>query len=194
MSLPVPGMDFTAFDTLPAASLDDMVENIEALADGSGLNAGGSSSGIANSKLKTGAGEPGGAWDSWTPTYTNLTIGSGTVVAKYKQIGKIVHFRWIFTYGAGSAVGTSPLFTLPVTAASGYIVGPEGADIGVAKLLDAGVINVKGTTTLSSTTTVGPQVIQANGTYASAAGIAPTIPFTWATGDAMYCVGTYEAA
>lgn len=37
--LPNPGMDFTAFDTLPAASLDDLVENIESLADGSGISA-----------------------------------------------------------------------------------------------------------------------------------------------------------
>lgn len=39
MALPNPGMDFTPFDTLPAASLDDMVENIESLADGSGFDA-----------------------------------------------------------------------------------------------------------------------------------------------------------
>lgn len=38
MSLPNPSMDFTPFDVLPAASLDDMVENIEALAAGTGLN------------------------------------------------------------------------------------------------------------------------------------------------------------
>jgi hypothetical protein len=38
MSLPNPGMDFTPFDTLSAAELDDMVENIEALAAGTGLN------------------------------------------------------------------------------------------------------------------------------------------------------------
>lgn len=35
--LPNPGMDFTPFDTLPAADLDKIVENIEALADGSAL-------------------------------------------------------------------------------------------------------------------------------------------------------------
>jgi hypothetical protein len=37
MSLPNPGMDFSAFTTLPAASLDDLVENVEALADGTAL-------------------------------------------------------------------------------------------------------------------------------------------------------------
>lgn len=40
MPLPNTGMNFTPFDTLPAASLDDLVENIEALAAGTGLNAG----------------------------------------------------------------------------------------------------------------------------------------------------------
>ena len=39
MPLPNPGMDFTAFDTLPAAELDKLVENIEALADGSAFDA-----------------------------------------------------------------------------------------------------------------------------------------------------------
>lgn len=39
MPLPNTGMDFTAFDALTATQMDDLVENIEALADGSGLNA-----------------------------------------------------------------------------------------------------------------------------------------------------------
>lgn len=39
MSLPYPGMDFTPFDILTASELDQMVENIESLADGTGLDA-----------------------------------------------------------------------------------------------------------------------------------------------------------
>lgn len=38
MSLPNPSMNFTPFDPLPASDLNDLVENIEALADGTGLN------------------------------------------------------------------------------------------------------------------------------------------------------------
>lgn len=38
MPLPNPGQSFTAFDPLTAAELNDTVENIEALADGSGLD------------------------------------------------------------------------------------------------------------------------------------------------------------
>lgn len=47
MALPNPGMDFTALDPLTAAEMDDIVENIEALADGSGLDDGA----VTNPKL-----------------------------------------------------------------------------------------------------------------------------------------------
>lgn len=51
MSLPNPGMSFTPFDPLTAAEQNDLVENIEALADGSGLD----DSAIATAKIADGA-------------------------------------------------------------------------------------------------------------------------------------------
>lgn len=39
MSLPNPGMSFTPFDPLTASEMNDLVENIESLADGSGQDA-----------------------------------------------------------------------------------------------------------------------------------------------------------
>ena len=47
-------------------------------------------------------GNTGGAWQTWTPTYNNLTVGNGTVTCGYKQIGKTVTFRWIFQLGSTS--------------------------------------------------------------------------------------------
>ena len=46
-------MDFVAFDTLTAAQLDDIVENVEALAAGTGLNDGV----VTPDKIATGAGK-----------------------------------------------------------------------------------------------------------------------------------------
>ena len=40
MALPNPGMSFVPFDPLPAASINQIVANIEALAAGTGLNDG----------------------------------------------------------------------------------------------------------------------------------------------------------
>lgn len=51
MSLPNPSMSFTPFDVLPAEDLNDIVENIESLADGSGLDDGA----VSASKLQAGA-------------------------------------------------------------------------------------------------------------------------------------------
>lgn len=39
MALPNPSMSFTPFDPLPASDLNDLVENIESLADGTGFDA-----------------------------------------------------------------------------------------------------------------------------------------------------------
>jgi hypothetical protein len=38
---------------------------------------------VTNAKLSTTAGELGGAWLAWTPSWANLTIGSATVDARY---------------------------------------------------------------------------------------------------------------
>src|SRR5258706_593917 len=57
------------------------------------------------------------AWTTWSPTLTNLTLGSGALTAKYRQVGKTVDIRGRFVYGIGSAVGTDPSFTLPVATA-----------------------------------------------------------------------------
>jgi hypothetical protein len=35
---------------------------------------------VTNAKLATSAGEIGAAWASWTPTWTNLTVGNATPV------------------------------------------------------------------------------------------------------------------
>lgn len=54
MALPNLGMDFTAFDPLTAAEMDDLVENIEALAAGTGLN----DSAVITAKIAAGAVTP----------------------------------------------------------------------------------------------------------------------------------------
>lgn len=137
-----------------------------------------------------------GAWETWSPTYSNLTIGNGIVTAKFKRIGKTVHFRFLFQLGTTSSVGTTPTISLPFTAASGYSAGAiaENANIGVSKFLDSGNANFFGYTYMSTNTTFSPQGVGTSATYATAAGLNASIPFTWGTGDAMFITGTYEMA
>lgn len=44
------------------------------------------------------------AWDTISPTYTGVTIGNGTVVAKFHDNYSRVHCRWSLTLGTTSAV------------------------------------------------------------------------------------------
>jgi hypothetical protein len=135
-------------------------------------------------------GKIGAAWTAFTPTWTNLTVGAGgTNTGAYTQIGKTVFFRVLFQFGTGSAVGTSPTLTLPVSTAS---YGAITTMIGTVNLIDAGVgyfngsIDNAGLITYLSTTGVTNL-----GRYQ---GITATAPWTWTTNDGITIEGCYQAA
>ncbi len=125
------------------------------------------------------------AWITWSPTLTNLTLGNGTVTAFYRRVGATIHYRFQFTYGSTSAVGTSPRFTLPVAPVSGYANFPLG-DI---DLTDSGTANRRGIARLVTGSTVE---IVGYGTTGVAVTVTSTVPHTWATGDTISVAGTYE--
>src|SRR5687767_858390 len=58
------------------------------------------------------------AWTTWSPTWTNLTVGTSTVTARYRQIGKLVCCRLHIVLASGFAVSGDIQFTLPVTRAA----------------------------------------------------------------------------
>ncbi len=134
-----------------------------------------------------------GSWTTWTPTYTNLTIGNGTVVARYTQIGKTVHVYFEFTLGSTSAVGSAPLITTPVThRAATYTVGDNV--IGVARYDETGVAARGGTVRLQTTTQFRPIAWSATATFTREANLSSTAPFTWGATDVLQFTATYEAA
>lgn len=147
---------------------------------------------VTGAKLTTGAGEPGGAWNAWTPTFANFTLGSGTMVARYKQISKTVHFQIIITLNS-STMGTGPTFSLPATADANAQVAGVSA-IGVGVLNDSGVAEYQGALVYTSTTTVSMRCVGASGTYTNLPPLTSTAPFTWGNSDKISFYGTYEAA
>lgn len=149
---------------------------------------------VTQAKLSTTAGEIGASWATWTPTLTAITLGNGTLTAKYVQIGKVVTLRFNFVLGSTSAIGTNPKFTLPVTSLSYGASGTETIRVGGAMFEDTGVTNAHGIVGLISTTEAGFYVNSANGTYVGIAGISSTVPWTWGTGDSLNTTFSYEAA
>jgi hypothetical protein len=190
MPLPNPGMDFTALDVLPAESLDKMVANIEALAAGTGLNDGS----ITNAKLSTTPGQPGGVWAFWTPTWTNLTVGNGTVEARYVRVGKTVICSIRFTMGSTSVMGPDPAFTLPVPASPRFTAPTTRHNLGSLYVEDAGVAGYLGDITSESSTHARPRIASAAGTWLTSAPITSAQPMVWAVSDFFAGVFTYEAA
>ena len=129
------------------------------------------------------------AWTTWTPTLTNLTLGNGTQVAKYRRLGKTVDFFWSLTLGSTSAVGTTPSISLPVAASTDYTTYPPWTG---GMLTDASTsARAPAVLNLSSTTTVVIQYFSALNTVAN---IGATLPWTWTTSDVLALQGTYYTA
>lgn len=133
-----------------------------------------------------------GQWQTWTPTYTNLTVGNGTVVSRYVQIGKTIHAVFEITFGSTSSMGTGPTISLPVTAASTYTTPRH--NLGPAYILDAGTIAFQAAVRLESTTTASVGVLAAGATHLTQANITATVPMTWTTSDLLSFTASYEAA
>jgi hypothetical protein len=130
-----------------------------------------------------------GAFSTWTPTWTNLLVGNGTVTARYWRSGPLVALSIRFDYGSSSSIGGSVSFSLPVTAAS------TSSDWnGVCNLTDTGSQTIKGVVRLGSTTTATIRYEALSGSFMQLAAVAAGAPFTWATGDAFDGTLIYEAA
>lgn len=137
--------------------------------------------------------QAGTTWTAWTPTLGNLTLGNGTVVARFIKIGTLVTFSFKFVLGSTSAVGSDPSFTLPVIPATDWAIGDF--PLGRVALLDAGTNVYPGHLHQDvSSTVVRMRAFNASSTYAAQQLLSSTIPFTWGTADSFFATGSYESA
>jgi hypothetical protein len=135
-----------------------------------------------------------GAWQTWSPTYSNLTIGNGTVTAKYIRIGKLVRFKFVFVLGSTSAVATNPTVSLPVTSVA--VVGSAAlTPLGSGNFYDTSASTQYGAWLAhNSTTTMAFGPWDASVASLRYGGATSTNPMTWATGDEIHLVGEFESA
>jgi len=127
-----------------------------------------------------------GEWTTWTPTWTNVTVGNGDVTARYSHIGKTVHFTLQLIFGSMTAVtgliGFSPPINNKAASAS------EVYGVGVAYDATDGsrrpLIIISGSAIL----------MRVQSGEHPAVSTSSVSPITWATGDQLYLRGTYEEA
>jgi hypothetical protein len=129
-------------------------------------------------------------WQTWSPSYTRITVGNGTVVARYQQIGKTINFFFKLTWGTTTSVSNYPVFSLPATAfntVNEFAVGNVTMqDLSAGKFF-WGRVNVNSNLA----------VIQGEytaGTWNELGVIDSTNPATWASTDIWTVTGTYEVA
>jgi hypothetical protein len=151
-------------------------------------------SGATAPEWATPSGASFGTWAAYTPTWSNLTVGNGTVVARYVQNGKVVNFYVDLTWGSTtSASGSWTLSNWPVAPASndaarGALVNVWINDVSFGDFLGITRSHVNTTSELR----VGSgEVISAK---VAAVQFTATAPMTWVSTDRVLISGSYEVA
>jgi hypothetical protein len=133
---------------------------------------------------------PSYTWTAYTPTFTNLTTGNGTIDFRYAQVGKVVFVDGSFTLGSTSSISGYVEMTLPVTANR----IKQAASLGVVTLRDAGTAWYLGyVIDANSATAVEVISINTSATTATLGSLSSSSPFTWTTSDFFTVNFTYEA-
>lgn len=140
---------------------------------------------LRDNLLEVGPSNTGAAWVAFTPTWTSTgaapSLGNGTLVGRYKSVGKTTHFRLRLDVGSTTTLGTGNyLFGgLPVTAFD------ANALVGLSGVVGGGGGIYPVTTVISSANAFfayGPTGVAVTG----------TTPTTLPTGSYIQFAGAYE--
>jgi len=115
---------------------------------------------------------------TWTPTFTNLSVGNGTLTAYYEIIGDQLRYIWTLVWGNTTSISGAVSHTLPF---SRYTITDIRA-AGISRYNDAGTV-YQGASSFISSTAANLQVLNASGTYLTTGALSSTVPFTWTTSD-----------
>jgi|TARA_R100001086_G_scaffold136236_1_gene70960 hypothetical protein len=123
-----------------------------------------------------------GDFDTWTPSWTNITPNSATVEAYYARVNELVFWQLEFIGAADTVYGTSTPFQFSLPSDAPAVTNNAYAPIGNAWLRPNKSSTIY--TGLIMTTNGGTALIYAqtaNLTYVANAGTRNTIPATWQT-------------
>ena len=131
---------------------------------------------------------------AFTPTWTNLTVGSGANTGSFSIHGKTVYAHYHWVYGAGAAVSTNPLVAFPVSVKSNEYSPSALTNHGFGIYRAAGShyqAHVLINTALSSTNFQLAYTAQAT---AQMGGVGSGAPATWTGGDFIQLKVVYNIA
>lgn len=129
------------------------------------------------------------AWTTYVPSLQGVTLGDGTLIGHYMQVGKTVHAAVYLLLGSTSAVTGVIRLGLPTAALAtmAHVASWWALDTaGPSEYLGSGRVAEPFDSTglfVTMLTTAAPS-IQLN----------VGVPFSWGSGDTLACSITYEAA
>lgn len=132
------------------------------------------------------------AIDSYTPSFTGLTVGSATVSSFYTQVNHMVYFGGYITFAADTTIDASLVSTnFPIASNS---TGAYLSNIQLNFYDASGNAYYMGHARVKSSTDFYLYYDRTSGIYNYLSNISSTNPFTWTTGDWILWKGTYRAA
>jgi len=132
-----------------------------------------------------------GEWTSFTPVFTNFTLGNGTVSAKYCQINDVVLVVGQAVFGSTSSLSGYVFVNHPVGACG----SPIDVFNGVVRWTDTGTATYTGNCQMSSTyVRLGVNNVIALNAGVRYGATSSTFPFTFTTSDSFYWSYWYQKA
>jgi len=120
-----------------------------------------------------------GTWTSFTPSWTNLTVGNATQNWKYCYINKVLIITGNIVLGSTSSVSTNPYFTFPTGDATTTAYG-------TAVFADTGSAERQGMCfVLNGFNRLQFGVYVVSGSVINRTNVTATYPHTWTTNDAI---------
>lgn len=132
-------------------------------------------------------------WNSYTPSWTNVTLNNATVSSDYVQIGSVVFYKVKLLFGSSTSFTGNVSLSLPINAATEYTDGIRSF-VGEVTCLESGVADFAGLCRVDTTSTARPNVFGSSNIFMTPYAINSTQPFTWGVSDILFLQMVYESA
>lgn len=120
-------------------------------------------------------------WQAYTPINTAITLGNGTLTARFATSGSTCFFVWSLTFGSTTAFTGTVSIGLPETT-----VSPEAFALGMR---DSGTRSWVGVARCGAAAAVAVLEHSESG---GGGQVTSTAPFTFGTADVLTVSGSYE--
>lgn len=120
----------------------------------------------------------GTAWNSYTPSWTNLTVGNGTQSAIYRYIDGGIWVKGILTFGTTTSISGTISQTIPNSETS----KSTGYNVGGLSVVDTGTQVYAGAIVAAASATTMSFI---HGETGNSGAVNATNPMTWTTGDIL---------